>query len=48
MEKFDLKKLNGVEVKEQYQVKIRNRFAAIENLDDDDDDISRAWESVRI
>jgi hypothetical protein len=38
MERINLKKLNDVEVKEQYQVKISNRFAAVENLDDDDSD----------
>jgi hypothetical protein len=37
MERFNLKKLNDVKVKEQYQVKISSRFAALENLDDDDD-----------
>jgi hypothetical protein len=31
-----------VEVKEQYQVKISNRFAALENVNDDDMDISGA------
>jgi hypothetical protein len=30
MERFSLKKLNYVEGKEQYQVKISNRFAALE------------------
>jgi len=30
------------------QVKISHRFAALENLDEDDDvDISRAWDSIR-
>jgi hypothetical protein len=33
-------------VKHSYQVKISNRFAAWENLDDDVD-ISRAWETIR-
>jgi hypothetical protein len=48
MERFNLVKLNNAEVKEQIQVKISNRFAALENLDDDDDmDISRAWKSIR-
>jgi hypothetical protein len=28
MERFDLKKLNGVEGKEQYRVEISNRFTA--------------------
>jgi L-lysine 2,3-aminomutase len=47
MEKFNLKKLHDVEVKEQYQFKISSRFAALENLDDDDVNIKRAWVSVR-
>jgi len=29
VEKFSLKKLNDIKVKEQYQVKISNRFAAL-------------------
>jgi hypothetical protein len=32
-ERFNLKKLNEAEVKEQYRVEISNRFAALENLD---------------
>jgi Tfp pilus assembly protein PilO len=47
MERFNLKKLNDMEVKDQYQVKISNRFVALENLEVDYVDISRAWESVR-
>jgi hypothetical protein len=34
------------EVKEQYQVKTKNKFAALENLDDNGD-ISRAWVTIR-
>jgi hypothetical protein len=34
LEKFYLKKLNDVEVKEKYQVEISNRFAALESLDE--------------
>jgi hypothetical protein len=34
IERFNLKKLNGEEVKEQYQVTIKNKFAALENLHD--------------
>jgi hypothetical protein len=30
--RFDLKKLNEGDVKEQYQVTTRNKFAALENL----------------
>jgi hypothetical protein len=29
LERFDLKKLDDVEVKEKYQVEISNRFAAL-------------------
>jgi hypothetical protein len=44
MKGFNLKKLNEVQSKKQYQVKISNRFAA-----DDDRDINRVWEtSARI
>jgi hypothetical protein len=35
--RFNLKKLNDVEVKEQYQIKISYMFADLENLDDDVD-----------
>jgi hypothetical protein len=31
-ERFSLKKLNEGEVKEQYQVTVRNKFASLENL----------------
>jgi hypothetical protein len=37
MESFNLKKTKELEGKEQYWVKICNRFAASENLDDDVD-----------
>jgi hypothetical protein len=36
-----------VEIKEQYQVAITNMFAALENLQDNGD-INRAWENIRI
>jgi hypothetical protein len=35
MQRFNLKKLNEVEVKEKYLIKISNRFSALENFDDD-------------
>jgi hypothetical protein len=41
MERFNVKKLREVVVKEQYQVTIRNKFAALENLEDSRD-INRA------
>jgi hypothetical protein len=35
MEKFNLKKLNTAESKEQYRVEISNSFSVLENLDAD-------------
>ena len=35
--KFNLRKLNELEVRKQYQIEIRNRFAALENLSDGGD-----------
>jgi hypothetical protein len=46
MDRFNLKKLNEGEVKEQYQVTIKNRFSALENLEDNGD-ICRAWDAIR-
>jgi hypothetical protein len=40
-ERFNLRKLNELEVRKQYQFKISNRFAALENLSDSQD-INRA------
>jgi hypothetical protein len=42
MERLKFKKLNEVEGKKQYQVKISNRFATLESLRDAD--INRAWD----
>jgi hypothetical protein len=44
MERFNLKTLNEIEGKEQYRFEISNRFAALENLDTEED-INRAWET---
>jgi hypothetical protein len=46
LERFDLKKLNCVEVKEKYQVEISHRFPALESLIQSFD-INNNWESVR-
>jgi DNA repair ATPase RecN len=46
MVRFNLKKLKEGEVKEQYQVKIKNRFSALENLEVNGD-ISRAWDAIK-
>jgi hypothetical protein len=47
MESFNFRKLNNTEVKEQYPVKISNRFAALESFNVSVD-INRAWENIRI
>jgi len=44
-QRFNLRKLNEPEVREQYQIEITNRFAALENSDDDKD-VKRTWENV--
>jgi hypothetical protein len=45
MNRFDLKKLNEVQGKEQYQVKISNRITSLENLNADVN-INRAWDTI--
>ena len=45
-ERFNLRKLNELEVKKKYQIEITNRFAALENLSADKD-VNRAWENIK-
>jgi hypothetical protein len=45
-ERFNVKKLNEGDVKEQYQVTVRSKFAALKNLEGSGD-ISRAWDNIR-
>jgi hypothetical protein len=46
MEKFNLKKLNEVESKENYRVEVRKRFVALEDLDAEVE-INSACETIR-
>jgi hypothetical protein len=46
MERFNLKKLNDVESKEQFRVEVLNRFAALEDLDAEVE-INSAWGSMK-
>jgi hypothetical protein len=46
MERFNLKKLNEVESKEQFRVEVSNRFATLEDLDAEVD-INSALETIR-
>jgi hypothetical protein len=43
---LDLKKLIELEVRKQYQIKISNRFAALESLNDSGD-TNWAWENIK-
>ena len=45
-ERFNLRKLNELEVKKKYHIEITNRFAALEILNVGDD-ANRAWENVK-
>ena len=44
--RFNLRKLNELEVMKQYQMKSWNRSATLENLSDSKD-INRAWENIK-
>ena len=45
-ERFNLRKLNELEVRKKYQIEITNRFAYLENLDVDED-VNRARENIK-
>jgi hypothetical protein len=45
-EKFNLRKLNALEGRKEYQIEITNKFAALENFSDSED-INRAWENIK-
>ena len=46
-QRFNLRKLNELEVREKYQIEIKNRFAALENLNDDED-VNTTWENIKV
>jgi len=41
-QRFNLRKPNEFEVRKQYQIEITNKFAALDNLNVDED-INRTW-----
>jgi len=45
-ERFNLRKLQELEVKKKYQIEITNRFAALENSNFDED-VNRVWENIK-
>jgi hypothetical protein len=46
VERYNLRKLNELEVRKQYQIEISNRFVALENSNDRED-INMAWENIK-
>ena len=46
VERFNLRKLNELQVRKQCQIKTSNRFATLENLNDSQN-IHRAWENMK-
>jgi hypothetical protein len=46
VERFNLKKVSELEVRKQYQIKISNKFVALENLNVSED-INRALENIK-
>jgi hypothetical protein len=45
-ERFNMRKLNDLDVRKQYQIEFTNMFSALENVKDDED-INRAWKSIK-
>jgi len=45
-QRYNLRKLNELEVRKQYQIEITNKFAALEKLNDDED-VNRTWENIK-
>jgi len=46
VEIYNLRKLKELEVRKEIQIKISNRFAALENLNENKD-INKAWENSK-
>jgi len=46
LERFNVRKVSELEVRKQYQMKISNRFAALENLNGNED-INMAWDNIK-
>ena len=45
-ERFNLWKLGELQVREEYQIKISNRYAALKNLHDSED-MHTVWENIK-
>ena len=44
--RFNLRKLNDLQIRKQYQIEITNRFAALEKISEDED-INWGWENIK-
>jgi len=44
--RFNLSRLNELEVRKEYQIEITNRFAALENLNEDED-VNKIWVNIK-
>jgi len=44
--RFNLRKLNELEVRKEYQIEITNRFSAVKNLSNDED-LNRVWKYMK-
>ena len=42
-----MRKLNKPEVREHYQIETKNRFAALENVNDEED-VNSTWEHIKM
>jgi len=45
-QRFNLRDLNEPEVREQYQIEITNKFAALENMNENEN-INRTWKNIK-
>ena len=45
VDRFSLRKLNELEIRQQYEIKNSNRFTASDNLNDSEN-TNRAWENI--
>ena len=45
-QRFNLGKLNELEVRKQYQIEITSRFAALESSNEDED-VNRTWVNIK-
>ena len=46
LERFNLRRLNELEIRKKYQIEITNRFSALGNLSDGED-INRTWKNIK-